>query len=243
MSKTKILFRFGATPIDLLNKKEISLKAKGLYAFIQSKPDGWNFSVEKIATQTKDGKESIKSAINELEEIGYLLRKSKKDKCGKWVGYEYILEEKPSTGNRLTVKPLTGNLATLSKIDNSKIDIVKKKEIAEASSAEYVVIPNLLEDKQKHIRIIGLYARAKKIMFPNKEVQTSFIKRNIRAARDLVGYEQYKIIDTLKYLIEEADYKWTLETVGKHIDDDLVAIKNKKQTDDQLIDNFINNKT
>ena len=102
-------------------------------------------------------------------------------------------------------------------------------------------IPDLLKDKQKHVFVIGLYAKAKKVTFENVEQQQSFLKRYLRPARDLIGYNTQKIIDTMKYLIDSADYKWTLETVGKFIDEDLKVLKTKGQTEDQLIDDFINN--
>jgi hypothetical protein len=113
-----------------------------------------------------------------------------------------------------------------SKVKESKVNIV------EASSTE---IPDLLKDKNKHIQIIGVYAKAKKVVFENKEIQSSFIKRNLRASKDLVGYEFQKIVDTMKYLLEKADFKWTLESVGKFIDENLNNINNKPMTEEERI--------
>ena len=92
------------------------------------------------------------------------------------------------------------------------------------------VIPDLLKDKQRHIHIIGIFAKAKKTVFTSKEQQGSFIRRNLRAAKNLIGYEDDRIIETLKYLILYEDFKITLDTVGKYIDEDLnkLAIKNTK---------------
>jgi hypothetical protein len=72
MSKTKINGNFGVAPNELLNDSSISLKAKGLYVYMQSKPDDWVFSVDRICFQNKDGVDSIRSAINELVQSGYL---------------------------------------------------------------------------------------------------------------------------------------------------------------------------
>lgn len=52
----------------------ISLKALGLYVYVKNKPPGWLFSTFRIMQQKNDGRESIRSAINELEEKGYLKR-------------------------------------------------------------------------------------------------------------------------------------------------------------------------
>jgi hypothetical protein len=68
---------YGMTPNNLLNHKGISLKAKGLFAFMQSKPDGWKFSGKLIATQCKESLDSILSGLKELEDFGYLERQKK----------------------------------------------------------------------------------------------------------------------------------------------------------------------
>lgn len=72
--KIRIANRFGVTPNDLLTNPEITLKAKGLYAYIQSKPDNWDFSALRIAYETKEGRDSIQSTLRELEKYGYLIR-------------------------------------------------------------------------------------------------------------------------------------------------------------------------
>ena len=65
---------WSSTPNDLLNDKNISFKAKGLYAYINSKPDNWDFSIDRMADQTKEGRDSIRAGIKELEEAGWLQR-------------------------------------------------------------------------------------------------------------------------------------------------------------------------
>ena len=95
MAKLYIKSHFGVTPNELLNRSDLSFKAKGLYAYLQSKPDGWKFSKERIEKQGKDGRDSIETGLQELERKGYLRRKLQKDEKGKFVGYDYLLYEKP----------------------------------------------------------------------------------------------------------------------------------------------------
>ena len=128
-SKLKIINRFGIAPNDLLNREDLSLKAKGLYVYIQSKPDGWNFSVEKIALQTSDGVESITTAIKELESMRYLKRQKYQDEKGFW-GIEYILSENPIQENPRQDFPIKGNLPNNSKKEFSKKDISNKDTIS-----------------------------------------------------------------------------------------------------------------
>ena len=129
-------------PYVMLNKKplddvRLSWKAKGIWAYLLSKPDNWTVRPKDIENRSKDGREAVASALNELEQFGYVVRTEVRDK-GKFMGFEYtIFEEpqeekppkpkrkrkvepqtenpstaeniKPQTGKPLTVKPLTEN--------------------------------------------------------------------------------------------------------------------------------------
>lgn len=96
MAKLKIATRFGVAPNVLLNDSSISLKAKGLYTYLQSKPDDWDFSGHRIKNDSSDGRDGVYSALKELEEAGYLRRVKYQVKSGHW-DYEYTLYDTPST--------------------------------------------------------------------------------------------------------------------------------------------------
>jgi hypothetical protein len=52
----------------------LSFKARGLLAYLLSRPPGWKTSVERLAEMGKDGEAGIKSGLKELEKYGYLRR-------------------------------------------------------------------------------------------------------------------------------------------------------------------------
>lgn len=64
------------TQIDnsLLNNPKLSAKAKGIYCYLYSKPEGWQFATDRIARDFADGVKSINSGLQELETEGYLQR-------------------------------------------------------------------------------------------------------------------------------------------------------------------------
>jgi len=119
---------YGTAPNNLLNSTEISLKAKGLFTYLQSKPDGWHFSIRRIANQMLEGKDAIRNALKELEKSGYLQRKPIRNDKGEWKGYNYILSENPSTDFPTTDSPMADEPDTISKKENSKKEIVKKNK-------------------------------------------------------------------------------------------------------------------
>ena len=120
---------FGIAPNSLLNNQDISLSAKGMYTFMNSKPENWEFSINGLVSQLKEGKDKIKSTLKELEKYGYLIRKKYNTKEGKWAWeYQLMLADLPSTDLPATVSPSTVNTPHIDKKELSKKDKVKKNK-------------------------------------------------------------------------------------------------------------------
>lgn len=60
---------------EVLNDTNLSWKAKGLFAYLFSKPDGWDFAGKRISKDSSDGSKATYSGLKELEDAGYLGRK------------------------------------------------------------------------------------------------------------------------------------------------------------------------
>lgn len=144
---------------SLLNNDEISFKAKGVYAFLYSKPSGWRFSAERIAKQSKDGRSAVLSALKELEDICYLRREKQKDGTILYVlTYEPECEnltlgsQKPEFDFRTVGKPHCAETAPISNKEDIVINNNSKKEATPSEIAQYFfaypepVIQELLEN-------------------------------------------------------------------------------------------------
>lgn len=96
MGKIKLARKDNYTIIsnNVLKNKNLSLKAKGLYAYMWSLPDDWDYSVAGLVTLLKEGKSAITEALKELESEGYLVRTILR-KGGKFSDVDYILHENP----------------------------------------------------------------------------------------------------------------------------------------------------
>lgn len=95
-------------------EKKMSLKAKGLLSLMLSLPDDWDYSISGLATLSKDGKDSIMSALSELEKFGYLTRKRLTNEKGQFAGVEYNIFEipqpkEPISGNSNSANENSGN--------------------------------------------------------------------------------------------------------------------------------------
>ena len=70
----KINGNFVTTSAQVAQDKRLSWKARGIFLYLASMSDGWNFYVDEIAKHSPQGKRSLQSGLKELEEYGYLKR-------------------------------------------------------------------------------------------------------------------------------------------------------------------------
>lgn len=88
--------------------KRLSLKARGLFLLMQSLPENWKFTVSGIASMAGVGVRQIRAALNELEEVGYLVREQSHAESGTFAGNVWILQEEapaPLCQNVTTATP------------------------------------------------------------------------------------------------------------------------------------------
>lgn len=78
-----------------LRNRSLSLKAVGLMSKILSLPDEWDYSLKGLATLNTDGIDGVRSAIKELEDAGYIVRRQLRDKNGRMSHSEYLVFEIP----------------------------------------------------------------------------------------------------------------------------------------------------
>ena len=77
-----------------LRNKDLSLKAKGLMSVILSLPDDWDYTLKGLSEICKEGVDSIRAAIVELEKAGYIVRERVRNDKGQLIGVEYVIHEK-----------------------------------------------------------------------------------------------------------------------------------------------------
>lgn len=78
-----------------LRNTKLSLKAKGLLSLMLSLPEDWDYTTKGLARICKDGVDSICSAVNELEEHGYVIRERIRNSKGQLTDIQYTILEKP----------------------------------------------------------------------------------------------------------------------------------------------------
>lgn len=95
VSKSK---NFSVINNTVLNDERLTWKAKGIAAYLLSKPDDWKIIRENLINQSDDGEAAVRTALQELEECGYLIRTRRQNKAGKFE-WESVLHETPTHRN------------------------------------------------------------------------------------------------------------------------------------------------
>lgn len=88
-----------------LQRKDLSIKAKGLLAYMLSLPDDWKFTVGGLTSQLKECKSAVSAMLNELEHNGYLQRHYTRTPDGKISEAVYEIFEEPVSKNPTLDKP------------------------------------------------------------------------------------------------------------------------------------------
>ena len=135
---------YGSSPRKLLEDRNISLKAKGIYAFMECKIDGWNFTASSMASQLKESRKTILVAMQELKANGWLTYHKNRDGSGVYelIG-NYVTSPQPENDTML----LQSHSPKSTRCKNHtvpKTDCINKKDYSNKN--------NLSNKNNKHIQ-------------------------------------------------------------------------------------------
>lgn len=91
------------------NDPKLSLKAKGIFYFLMTKPDTWTINERGLCTQLREGRGAVGAALKELEDAGYLQREPVRNEGGRFKAGNSILREEPWLGFPTTEKSSAEN--------------------------------------------------------------------------------------------------------------------------------------
>lgn len=84
---------FTNTSNQLIRDESLTWKARGIFNYLWSQANEWQFYVSEVAQHSKDGERALKSGLLELEEHGYLKRVNRHSKTGNFDGLDWILDD------------------------------------------------------------------------------------------------------------------------------------------------------
>lgn len=142
-----------------LRSKDLSLKAKGLLSMILSLPDDWNYTLAGLASICKEGVDSIRSAVKELESYGYITRSRIRNEKGQLTASEYTIHEMPVAVAK----------------DNNRAETVTERSASENSadkSDEPIFAPPAFDEPMQQNPTLAKATQLNKDI-PNKDLQNT----------------------------------------------------------------------
>jgi hypothetical protein len=112
---------------------KITYKAKGLLTYLLSHEVGYTITIGQIIRESGDGKQSVRSALEELIKAGYLETKRTTDARGYNAGLAYFIKDptNPKSENPTLDNPTLDNQTAL---ENNLTKNTKKQENSENDS-------------------------------------------------------------------------------------------------------------
>lgn len=179
--------RNGFTIINngVLNNTQLSWKAKGLFAYLWSQSDSWDFYEVEVLKHSTDGRASLRAGLKELEEHGYLKRYRNRDDKGILRESKWILSEQPMFDNPKLDKPtldyptLDNRTLTSTNQNNTNLNNTNLNEDA-------AVEPNVvnIEDQQKQTTDCGGFAKVVNFYKTNFGLLNSYMAEELRHTYD-----------------------------------------------------------
>lgn len=166
---------FTTVPNIILNDSTISYKALGLYVQIlqfQNSPTHKLYQ-ETLVKLKRDGRDSVRAAMNELIDAGYIVKKQLKDEKGRMNGVEYTIYMNP-------IKPAIEPVPTecgksnsgkddLGKADNKKT--IRKKENTKKENKSSSLKEEKREEEVSNVESILSYARKSNVVLEKIQVE------------------------------------------------------------------------
>lgn len=188
MTKSKTIFRTMKdkdNPFVMIDRRpienpDLSWKAKGILAYLLSRPDNWTVQIGDLVKRSTDKAFAIRGAINELVRAGHIYRREERDPAtGRFVRYVLEVYELPFTGSPLIGFPQagfphTGNLP----LNDTDVNETELKDAATPLSSEDLsdikerankTVDAILENDRKvqEMEIVGHAWRGRELVAPD----------------------------------------------------------------------------
>jgi len=161
---------------SFLRNQNLSLKAKGLYAYMASFDKNWNFTIKSMAKQLKEGKYTVSAGIKELKDNGFITYTKSYDGTGIYTLHDEPIVKKPHVENQDLANPKPNNPyqgnPTMQKPDRIKNNNPIRKTIHKNISEELLLSWNEFAQDNGLAGVIKITkSRQNKIDTRKKEVQ------------------------------------------------------------------------
>lgn len=137
-----------------LNDPRLSFRAKGLHAYLCSKPDDWQVQIAHLERESQEGRDAIRKALQELEAAGYLRREKQRDARGRLQGWATTVYETPALALDETAEPPAGEPLGFDQDDAPDADLPTTDSPTSVSPKS--VLPTSVSPKSENPLLLNL---------------------------------------------------------------------------------------
>lgn len=225
----KFYDEFWQIPKEVMANTKLTLQSRVIYGILYTRMNGDNKSWPGHKSIAKDfgiGERSVSRYLKELLDAG-LIEITRRG-LGRSNVYSLPIPAKLADQD---LPPVANQEPPI--VANPSMKRTERKEQTIAASAagafnfEEYLKEMRFKNPQRHINIIGDYWDFKDFKLPSAKACSDEIARWVKIAKQLCEYDEIRINEVMDWLWNNADYKWTLESVLKTINDDLAKLKTK----------------
>lgn len=194
-----------------LRDSRLSLKSKGLLAYMLSLPDDWIFYETELTKHCTDGRDSIRTALKELEKLGYLVREQKRAEKGKFGEKDWKLFDDPVIANSpRTENPSADNpTADNPTADNPTLLNTNQLSTNKPSTDSTKDIMSSKHDRVPYKEIID---------YLNEKADTKF-RHQTKASQEKIKarFNEGFTLDDFKTVIDKKINEWSSTDMSKYL--------------------------
>jgi hypothetical protein len=91
-------YRYSTLAAEAMQDPRLSWEARGMLAYLLSKPDSWEVRIGHLVGQAPASKQKVQRILAELERCGYLERRRERDARGRFVWLSVVYERPQKRG-------------------------------------------------------------------------------------------------------------------------------------------------
>jgi uncharacterized phage protein (TIGR02220 family) len=120
----------------VIRDKRLSWKARGIFIYLWSQPTDWEFYETEVGKHATDGRDSLRSGLKELEQLGYLKRNRVRGENGQLAGSDWNIDDQPMYKKPMSDNPMygEGTLLNTNQLSTNELNTNQTKEYSPAKA-------------------------------------------------------------------------------------------------------------
>jgi hypothetical protein len=93
--RRRLAGNFTQIPNNLIRNPDLSAKSLGVIVYLLSLPPGFRISLQGLCKARKEGEAAMRTAIQELERLNYMMIVRERSDSGRFIGSRWIVSDEP----------------------------------------------------------------------------------------------------------------------------------------------------